>query len=788
MRDLIRKASNFTIKQNWLIVVLLLNFNFTIAQSFYKTYPSETGKNIEEIKEIATGYELTFSNAEIAQTDTSGNIIATESVPQLDFPPLNWIFSVVTILPNGDYLVKEDSAYHVLNADSVLLNTFTLPDDVPEIFGFNGEPGMFSNGDMLLPLRYAGEVSPFGLPLPNLGLVRVDVYTGNVIWFTDVDLGLSSGVTFANLTEIGENDEVYIAANNGQIDQYFVLKISTTGELLWTKQVGGASKFPKEMVITTDGDIWYIFNQVVITVEKRDGQTGEFIVGIPTDQILMSATTRDKLVATDDGGVICAGRLGSFPDYTTMYTLRVGAAGDVVSTNVLGNLSEPVDEVTAGLRLSSGEYVFAGDIDLSSAINDHYPFLVKLDENGAYVSDSIDGADLEMVMTASDSHPQIWTTTTMTLVIQNTGNEAASDVRVEFKKPNGVVYSGEEIYESSQGTFSFWSDEVWHVGTIAAGGSATLDVHYFMLTEDPQTAYAQVVTMSGFDVDSTPGNGMSMSVQEDDEALVELNKYSSCGNVVLDGDEVIFSGIDAPHFEVYILSSTTLMLSCSDNDCGPSVSMTDYPSDNYRITIFFYDENWDYICGAYEDVVIGVCENVVIETDGNDLSISGLSAAHVITKVWQSDGTAVLNCTDDCEESITLSDLSGDSYFVQVDLFDENWDRICRIDELVTITESITDRRVPTNQNKAFEPFRDLKLYPNPAVDYTNIEMGDMAGVINLQVITLQGIVVKSISLRDIQSPIYRLDISQLQAGMYMINFIVDGRNVATKRLIVGLL
>ena len=60
--------------------------------------------------------------------------------------------------------------------------------------------------------------------------------------------------------------------------------------------------------------------------------------------------------------------------------------------------------------------------------------------------------------------------------------------------------------------------QMWNVGNLPAGGSATLTVSYFLLQNSAPVAYAQVVAANEQDVDSTPNNGTPPTPNEDDEA------------------------------------------------------------------------------------------------------------------------------------------------------------------------------------------------------------------------------------------------------------------------------
>ena len=128
------------------------------------------------------------------------------------------------------------------------------------------------------------------------------------------------------------------------------------------------------------------------------------------------------------------------------------------------------------------------------------------------------GIDLELSLTQNNANPRQWSAYTVTATINNTGSQAANNVEVEWLSPNGVTYQGGNEFTASQGNFKYYSDQIWSVGTIPAGGSATLEVSYFLLQPNAPAAYAQVSSMTGTDADSTPGNGTCCTSSEDDEA------------------------------------------------------------------------------------------------------------------------------------------------------------------------------------------------------------------------------------------------------------------------------
>lgn len=127
--------------------------------------------------------------------------------------------------------------------------------------------------------------------------------------------------------------------------------------------------------------------------------------------------------------------------------------------------------------------------------------------------------DLELSLTTSNPAPPIYTTTSFTLQVANTGNSPVSGVQVELPAKPNLAYVG---HTASQGVFSNWIG-FWEVGNLAAGATASLEINLFTLTDQSEKLYAQVIAQNESDADSSPGNGVCCTALEDDEAVVEIN-------------------------------------------------------------------------------------------------------------------------------------------------------------------------------------------------------------------------------------------------------------------------
>jgi uncharacterized repeat protein (TIGR01451 family) len=133
-----------------------------------------------------------------------------------------------------------------------------------------------------------------------------------------------------------------------------------------------------------------------------------------------------------------------------------------------------------------------------------------------------EGIDLELSMSADPATVTQFGNASFTATLTNAGNEDAPGVKVHFPKPEGVVFSGGNEYVASTGTYSQSGDQIWTIGTVAAGTMETLTLNFFILENTPLTGYAQVSECGGPDADSSPGNGTCCTPVEDDEAAFLL--------------------------------------------------------------------------------------------------------------------------------------------------------------------------------------------------------------------------------------------------------------------------
>jgi hypothetical protein len=213
---------------------------------------------------------------------------------------------------------------------------------------------------------------------------------------------------------------------------------------------------------------------------------------------------------------------------------------NVISADDIQNGTIPTGNYDAGLTITDVQGATAIPADLPAGL---YSLILKVDadEEVAEANEGNNrlhtlfhvvnsgGIDLSLSMSATNNNPDIYTYVDVTLTVSNDGGQTATGVVVEFPKPSGTVYSGGNEWTATQGSFSAFGSEQWSVGDVPAGGTASITVTYFLLTENTLTPYAQVVSADQPDADSTPGNGSCCTPNEDDEGALMLNNFTGGG-------------------------------------------------------------------------------------------------------------------------------------------------------------------------------------------------------------------------------------------------------------------
>jgi large repetitive protein len=151
-------------------------------------------------------------------------------------------------------------------------------------------------------------------------------------------------------------------------------------------------------------------------------------------------------------------------------------------------------------------------------------------------------ADLSLTKTVNATRPNVGDRITYTLALLNSGPDAATNVVVSDRLPEGLRFNSAT---PSQGAYNV-STGLWRVGTLANGATATLQVVATVNTLGEKVNVVEVWSVDQFDPNSTPGNS---NPDEDDFASVivmpleiDLGLQMTVNNPTPNlGDNVIFT-------------------------------------------------------------------------------------------------------------------------------------------------------------------------------------------------------------------------------------------------------
>ncbi len=131
-----------------------------------------------------------------------------------------------------------------------------------------------------------------------------------------------------------------------------------------------------------------------------------------------------------------------------------------------------------------------------------------------------DLADLSLVKTVDNPQPNIGDVITYTVLLRNAGPSGATGVEVTDRVPAGLAYLA---HQTSQGSYDPASGR-WTVGSVPAGGTASLQISARLLSFARIVNSAEVTRSDQPDPNSTPGNN---DPTEDDQASVPLDPQSA---------------------------------------------------------------------------------------------------------------------------------------------------------------------------------------------------------------------------------------------------------------------
>ncbi|WP_161604659.1 SdrD B-like domain-containing protein [Roseiconus nitratireducens] len=205
-------------------------------------------------------------------------------------------------------------------------------------------------------------------------------------------------------------------------------------------------------------------------------------------------------------------RINSPSDVTTTAGTYNAATGlwDVGSINANASQTLTIRAVvdSAGPRNNSAEVIAANETDFDSTPGD------GMGDDFATVAFATASANLALSKTVNDTTPNLNDDVDFVITVTNSGPDAATGVTVRDLLPPGMTFLSSSVgqdYNAATG--------IWTLGSVAAGGSASLTINARVDTIGAKTNVAQIQTSNVDDPNSTPGNN---APAEDDQADVTI--------------------------------------------------------------------------------------------------------------------------------------------------------------------------------------------------------------------------------------------------------------------------
>ncbi len=188
--------------------------------------------------------------------------------------------------------------------------------------------------------------------------------------------GVSSAGRFFNQT----NDGGYVVT--GTDGDFFIAKLNSNGDIVWTRRVGGSEvEWNHGAIVTSDG------GYVMVGYTQSFGTARDVYVvkldnngNVQWTKVIGGSDTEEgySVVQVEDGGYIVVGYTQSFGfGYQDMYIIKLSANGDLEWSKVVGSYSN--DYAYSITEARDGNYVIAG---YTMAFGSFDIYVMKIDLNG----------------------------------------------------------------------------------------------------------------------------------------------------------------------------------------------------------------------------------------------------------------------------------------------------------------------------------------------------------------------------------------------------------------------
>ena len=494
------------------------------------TLPPLPASSVETLTLVATVDE-TGVTTNTAQVGTADQADPTSEPGNDDAGEDDQDSATVTVAPTVDLAVTKtvDDATPALGATVAF--TVTVRNDGPD-----DATGVVVTDQLPTGLTFVGATPSVGAYDDTTGAWTVGALAAGATATLTLQATVDATGPIDNVAEVTAQDQVDrdSAPSNGdpaEDDQDLAtVTAPRTIDLSLTKTVDQPTATVGDTVVFT----------VALTNDGPDAGTG--------------VTVSDPLPA-GLGFVTTTRTTGTYDDTSGTWTVGTIAAGTTETLTITATVDAP------GTLVNTAQVATANELDPDSTPGNSVPG--EDDQDSASISS--EQVDLSLTKTVDDATPNVGDTITFTLTVANAGPDDATSVSVSDTLPAGLTFV---TSTPSAGSYDA-ATGLWTIGTVADGGTATLDITVTVTGSADVTNTAQVAAADQNDVDSTPAND---DAGEDDQDSVDVAPQRIDLEVTKTVDQPTVALGDTVTFTVTVTNAVT---SLSGGDTATGVALTD---------------------------------------------------------------------------------------------------------------------------------------------------------------------------------------------------------------------
>jgi len=274
------------------------------------------------------------------------------------------------------------------------------------------------------------------------------------------------------------------------------------------------------------------------------------------------------------------------------------------------------------------------------------------------------------------------------------------------------------------------------------------------------------------------------------------NSELDCGNVsvIATTDGITINGLTAPIEIVKVFDANWVPVGDCAGDCGESMTVDATPG-NYMVRVNFYTANWQGECEVDIPVTVPASANSASSRNAPQLNLNTFENNRAVTVEWltntgyRNESYVIEKSTDgntfEAMDEVANKDNSDElAYYKGVDAqptLGANYYRVKQV--YVDGSFDYSDVQL-VNFNLDLQ---SLAVFPNPAKEALFVSLKAHAGKsANLQIINNFGQVVRQLEIDELPTEAIRLDLGEVQNGLYHLSIRVDKSNIITKKVLVN--